>query len=316
MLSGSTCIRRSRHWCSAWMKRVRSKPSTAPSPARLDCDSRRHPREGQPLSSHFPDGPPVLGGGLGGLLFALFGPDAALASVAVVFLLAASCIALLPALRPAATKQGTLLLDVGIGLRHVITHSGLRGIALTVPILNIALGCPLGVFFIALPLMLLRQLHTKPAAVGWTLTCYGATSVVSSLVFARASTERRERLIVVAGIFCMALAFSIPIFRDSQEGWLAAAGIVGVLTGGVFLALTGLRQRIVEPTLYGRVVSISASLNALGAPVGRALGAWLYAVWPALPIPIGSGAALLCATLALFILPKPTIAPRSDGEST
>src|SRR5256712_13175379 len=140
----------------------------------------------------------VFGPALAGALVAAFGPEVALLASAAVY-----AVAMLVATGihdpTERTQQGRLLADAWAGLVYVVRNPTLRGLALAVSTNNIAWG----LFFIALPVLLLERLHEGPALVGQLLALLGIGGFFSVLFFGRISTEGRERQPMAGSMIAM-----------------------------------------------------------------------------------------------------------------
>src|SRR5207245_10650007 len=118
----------------------------------------------------------VLGPPLAGALVAAFGPEVALLASAAVYAVA---MLVAPGIHDPTerTQQGRLLADAWAGLVYVVRNPTLRGLALAVSTNNVAWG----LFFIALPVLLLERLHEGPALVGQLFALLGIGGLVSVL---------------------------------------------------------------------------------------------------------------------------------------
>ena len=219
----------------------------------------------------------ILGPALAGALVA-FVPVAGLLFVdAGSFLVSSGCLALIrcsfnaatPARRPAGSAIRALLADVREGLAYVWSNPVLRSISIMMALIN----------FVAttagsqLVLFARRALHAPSSEIGFLYAAGAAGIVVVSLV----AGPIRQRVsfavtalgaLVLAGLTmtAMALAGSYPA---ALVLWAASSGF-----GLLFNVNTGaLRQAIVPPRLYGRVVSVAQVLAWSAIPLGSLAGA-------------------------------------------
>jgi predicted MFS family arabinose efflux permease len=82
--------------------------------------------------------------------------------------------------------------------------------------------------------------------------------------------------------------------------------ILGALAGPIDVALLTLRQRRTDPRQFGRVLSISMSLNVAGYPIGSALAGMVISGSLSAAF-ILAGAASLLAALAAALIPRDTV---------
>ena len=219
----------------------------------------------------------ILGPGLAGALVA-FVPVADLLFVdAGSFLLSSGCLALIrcsfnaarPAGRPAGSAIRALLADVREGLAYVWSNPLLRSISIMMALINLVATTANS----QLVLLARRALHATNSETGF-LYAAGAAGIVA-ISLAAGPIRRRVSFavtalgaLVLAGLTmtAMALAGSYPA---ALALWAASSGF-----GLLFNINTGaLRQAIVPPRLYGRVVSVAQVLAWSAIPLGSLAGA-------------------------------------------
>ena len=224
----------------------------------------------------------VFGPALAGVLVAAFGPEVALLASGGVF-----AVAMLVATGihdpTERTQQGRLLADAWAGLVYVVRNPTLRGLALAVSTNNVAWG----LFFIALPVLLLERLHEGPALVGQLFALLGIGGFFSVLFFGRIDTEGRERQLMAGSMLAMGAAILAILLFPTPLVIAAAMLFIGVANGPFDIVLFTLRQRRTDPAWFGRAFAVSMALNYAGNPVGSALAGLL--------IPHSLEAALLVA---------------------
>lgn len=222
----------------------------------------------------------ILGPGLAGALVA-FMPVADLLFVdAGSFLISSGCLALVRrsfnAATPATPARGSagsairsLLADVREGLAYVWSNPLLRSISIMMALIN----------FVAttansqLVLFARRALHATSSQTGFLYAAGAAGVVAVSLLagplrkhFSFAVTALGALVVTGLATTVMALAGSYPA---ALVLWAAASGF-----GLLFNINTGaLRQAIVPPQLFGRVVSVAQVLAWSAIPLGSLAGA-------------------------------------------
>src|SRR5256712_901062 len=249
-----------------------------------------------------------------GALTAGAAPRVALTVTAGVFLLAA--VLIMPLAEPvAAGGARSVVGDAWAGLTYVLgRHGAIRGLALTVSILNGGFG----ILVVALPVMVLQRLHGNAALVGGLWAVYGLASVPSALIAGRISSEGRERLVmivtdVVAGVAVALLAFA-------GNAWLVAAAlmIAGLANGPFDVSMFSMRQRRTDPAWYGRAFAVSMGLNWAGQPIGSAISGPLIHIGLTVAFLVAAGLMLVAATLVWWVIPAEpagTIASESARQS-
>ncbi len=214
-------------------------------------------------------GPP-----LGGVMFS--------AAASLPFLLGAgglSCAAaLLTTLRgtfkaepEAGEARGTLLAEIGEGVRWLWRHRLLRTISLAMALLNLTLVAQVSIMV----LFAEERLGLGPGGYGALLTAYGVGGVVGGLIAERVLACVGEgaylRLaIVIEGAAPAAIALSSSGFVVGTV--LALFGVHAVVWGAL---LSTLRQELTPDRLRGRVRSVHALIEYGTAAPGALLGGLL-----------------------------------------
>ena len=114
------------------------------------------------------------------------------------------------------TATGSLLGDALAGLVYVWRNRTLRGLGVTVSVLNLAGGMTT----IVVPLLVLHQLGANPAIVGLMFAISGVSGMVSALVFGRIDTRGREWIMLVLPPFGYAagVALILPVALAAPAG--------------------------------------------------------------------------------------------------
>jgi MFS family permease len=246
----------------------------------------------------------LVGAPLAGALVGWAGGEWALGVAGVLFLAAAVVMLGLPDPPTATEAHGNVLRNAWLGLKYVATSPTLRGLALTLSLLNFSWG----VMDIAVPVMVLGRLHEGPATVGYIWGALGAAGLASALLAGRVRTQGRERQIMLGGIIVSALAMATLPFATSVVAIGIALVAVGLANGPFDISLFTLRQRRTAPAWFGRAFAVSMSLNFVGTPIGSALAGTLIerslnvALWTAVAVVLVAG-----------IFPMLTIPARDDA---
>ncbi len=209
----------------------------------------------------------IFGPAIAGTLVATAGAPAALLVIALVFAVAAA-VAL--GLRDVGvrTESGRLLGDAWRGLLYVVRHPSLRALAIGVSLSNVGWG----MFFIALPVLVLRRLGGDEAFVGVLFAVMGLAGSVSVLLMGRVSTRGRENLFLAGAMFGEAVAFGIALAGSGDPKLVALAMVAfGIANGPFDFTLFTVRQRRTDPAWMGRAFAVSMALNFAGFPLGSAV---------------------------------------------
>ena len=241
----------------------------------------------------------AAGPALAGVLSGWSGPRLALIATATVFLVAAGLTLGLPDPR-LERESRPILAEAWAGVTYVLIHNPtLRGIMTVVFVMNLGWG----ILVVALPVMVLTQLHGSPALVGGLWAAFGLATIPSALLFGRFNTEGRERLIMgvsnaVGGVALGMLAFA-------GNAWVVAAAmlITGLSTGPFDVCMFSMRQRRTNPAWFGRAFAVSMGLNWAGQPVGSAFSGPLIQIGLPLAFLVAALFMLVGAALVRLVIP-------------
>jgi MFS family permease len=215
---------------------------------------------GYVVSSIF--GPAIAGG-----LVATVGSLWAFAVVAAVYLVSAAvAVGVRDPLDQVAS--GRLLADAWAGLVYVVRHPTLRPLAIAVSTANIGNG----LFYIALPVLVLSRLGGDAAQVGQLFALQGLTAAVSVPFFGRLGTEGRERQLMAGAMLVAGFGYLVCGVAPNTVAVIIAMLVIGLATGPFDVVLFTIRQRRTDPAWLGRAFAVSMSLNFVGFPLGSALG--------------------------------------------
>ncbi|HME66499.1 MAG TPA: MFS transporter [Streptosporangiaceae bacterium] len=219
----------------------------------------------------------ILGPGLAGALVA-FVPVAGLLFVdAGSFLVSSGCLALIrcsfnaatPARRPAGSAIRALLADVREGLAYVWSNPVLRSISIMMALINLVAATADS----QLVLFARRALHATNSEIGFLYAAGAAGIVAVSLV---AGPIRQHVSFAVTALGALVLA-GLTMTAMALAGSYAAALVLWAASSGFGMLLNintvALRQAIVPPRLYGRVVSVAQVLAWSAIPLGSLAGA-------------------------------------------
>jgi MFS family permease len=219
----------------------------------------------------------ILGPGLAGALVA-FVPVADLLFVdAGSFLVSSGCLALIhgsfnaatPGQRPAGSALRALLADVREGLAYVWSHPVLRAVSVMMALINFVAATSSS----QLVLFARQALHATSSEIGFLYAAGAAGIVAISLV---AGPVRRRLSFAVTALGGLVLS-GLTMTAMALAGSYPAALVLWAASSGFGLSFNintvALRQAIVPPPLYGRVVSVAQVLAWSAIPLGSLAGA-------------------------------------------
>ncbi|MGZ8515234.1 MAG: MFS transporter [Candidatus Limnocylindrales bacterium] len=254
-------------------------------------------------------GPPIAAS-----LVAFAGGPVALLAIGVVYgLTAASMVGVHDPLTE-VTATGTLLSDARAGVVYVWRNRTLRGLGVSVSVLNLAGGMTT----IVIPLLVLHQLGANEALIGVLFAISGVSGMVSALVFGRIDTRGREWVMLVVPPFGYGatVALLLPVALAGPAGMpgaidpalgiglIAAAQLLsGLVNGPLDIALFTVRQRRTDPAWLGRAFAISMGFNFIGFPIGAAISGFIAASSLGGAVVLGIGACLASGILAAVMIP-------------
>jgi predicted MFS family arabinose efflux permease len=214
----------------------------------------------------------IAGPAVAGLLIGVVGAQGALLATASLYV--AGLLLLVGMTEPIIEHLATASLarDALAGLRYVLRHRELRGLAVATAVSNIAFG----IISVGMPVFLLTHLHVGDGSVGAMYAVMGVAGLVSGTIAGRMNSERREVWFVVAGCAGSALSMLTMLAAASLGGGLVVVALAmtlfGLANGPFDIGLFSLRQRVTAPAWMGRAFAVSMSLNFIGMPIGSAVG--------------------------------------------
>ena len=213
----------------------------------------------------------VVAPALGGLLYAVLGPQGVYYVVAGLGLMAVLFTNSLPRIAlPERSAGSSMLGDIGAGLTY-IRHSSLLMALLLVGVATVLLAVP---FRLLLPVFVGEVYHRESEAFGLLISMMGLGSLLGALLFASIGRWRRGLLLIgasfVSGVALLLLA-AIPHYYPA----IGIMVILGFGDAGRRVVNQALVMEQVEDQYQGRVMSVmtmSFGIIPLGViPVGLAM---------------------------------------------
>ncbi len=193
--------------------------------------------------------------------------------------------------RPPAAPREAVLRSARDGLGYVWRNRTLRGLGVSISLVNYASG----MLEIALPLVLVTRLHEPPALVGLAWSAMAAAALVPALLAGRLDTRGIERTLLAGAMAAMGPAVAVLLVANAAWAVLLSMVLVGLATGPLDVATQTIRQRRTDPAMMGRAFAVSMSVNSLGMPIGSLVSGWLAGTSLDAAIALGAAACMLAA---------------------
>lgn len=242
----------------------------------------------------------VIGPPLAGAIVAFTAPAVAILVTACIYLGGALALAGVPDVADRQEAPASVLAEARAGLWYVLRHPALRGLAIGLSVMNLAMG----ILVVALPVLVFTRLGGDAAQVGVLWAVIGVAGVAAGLLVGRWGTAGRERALLVGATIGVAAGCAVLFGAASLPVVIGGVLLVGAAQGGLDVALFSLRQRVTDPAWFGRAFAVSMHLNYSGLPVGSALSGPLLAV--SLPFALAASVvfALAAAALTFRLVPS------------
>ena len=249
----------------------------------------------------------IIGPPLAAALVTLFGGATTIIHIGLIY--GAATIAMIGAPDPdtSASASGSLLSDAWAGVRYTIANPTLRGLGLSISLLNLSGG----MVTIVVPLVVLERLHAPEIAVGLVFAGSGVAGMIAALIAGRLDSRGREWNLLVlpmAGIAAADLLLLAGAGASSAAVGLAfvagALALSGLLNGPMDIGLFTIRQRRTDPAWMGRAFAVSMGFNFIGYPIGTALAGALAAQSIELAIVVGAVACVAAGVAAAVLIPR------------
>jgi len=242
--------------------------------------------------------------GLGGILYALFGPPLLFLLDGLSFLFAGTSEMMIrsdcrdgaqpPDRPPAPPTSQTFFALTADGFRYMSAQPGMIGFLVLASVFN-ALLMPMALL---LPVYATVYLHADVRWYGFLLAAINAGAIAGCTIVAtrRLESSGRARRIVLLAAFAM-LALSLAVLGLVRSRWIALgiAGTTGMLTGMINVSVISIIQRRTSAQFRGRVVGLHAMMARVLVPLGL-VGGGMFADLTGRNVPLVFG---VCSTLAL-----------------
>jgi MFS family permease len=247
-------------------------------------------------------GPPIAAG-----LVSLVGGPTTLILIGLLY--GAATVTMIGAPDPISetASTGRLLRDAWDGLVYTVRNPTLRGLGLSISVLNISGG----MVTIIVPLIVVQHLGAPEVAVGLVFAVSGIAGVVAALVAGRLDTRGKEWNLLVLPMGGIAISDLLLLAGARADAMIAglvfvAVGLAvgGALNGPMDVGLFTIRQRRTDQAWMGRAFAVSMALNFVGYPIGAAIAGGIAAVSIDAAIIVGAIACLAAAVIAAVLIPR------------
>jgi MFS family permease len=247
-------------------------------------------------------GPPVAAA-----LVSLFGGAVALILIGGMFGLATIAMIGAPDPDTSGHSTGSLLRDAWEGVKYTFANPTLRGLGLSISLLNLSGG----MVTIVVPLIVLERLHLPEIAVGLVFAGSGVAGMIAALLAGRLDSRGREWDLLVLPMGGIAVADLILLAAAGAETALLgiacvalSLGLGGLLNGPMDIGLFTIRQRRTDPAWMGRAFAVSMGLNFIGYPIGTALAGAIASSSIEASIVVGAVACVVAGVAAAALIPR------------
>ena len=239
-------------------------------------------------------GPPVAAA----LVQIIGGPEAI---IAIGFLYGVAALVLVRIHDPIGhvATTGRLLRDAWDGVVYTWNNRTLRGLGLSLSVLNLAGG----MMTIVIPLIVLERIGASESMVGIMFMLQGVGGMITAFLFGRMDTRGREKSLYAWPM--VGMAFSLFLLLPDAGLLPVALCMVagGLLNGPLDIGMFTVRQRRTDPAWMGRAFAVSMSLNFAGFPIGASISGTVAAVSIDAAVVIGIVASFIGAGLAFLLVP-------------
>lgn len=249
----------------------------------------------------------ILGPPLAAALVSLVGGATTLILIGLVY--GAATVAMIGAPDPVSetASTGRLFRDAWDGVVYTLRNPTLRGLGLSISLLNISGG----MVTIVVPLVILDRLGGPEIAVGLVFAGSGVAGVIAALIAGRFDSRGREWHLLVLPMAGIAVA-DLLLLAGAGAGELltglafVALGLAlgGALNGPMDVGLFTVRQRRTDQAWMGRAFAVSMALNFLGYPIGAALAGAIAAASIEAAIIVGAIACVAAGVVAAIMIPR------------
>jgi MFS family permease len=258
----------------------------------------------------------ILGPPIAAALVSLVGGATTLILIGLLY--GAATIAMIGAPDPESHTESTgrLFRDAWDGVVYTVRNPTLRGLGLSISLLNLSGG----MVTIVVPLIVLDRLHEPEIYVGLVFAVSGVAGVIAALIAGRLDSRGKEWALLVLPMGGIAVADLLLLAgagaTEALTGLLFVAlglAIGGALNGPMDIGLFTIRQRRTDPAWMGRAFAVSMAFNFVGFPIGAALAGAIAAFSIEAAIIVGAVACVVAGVAAAVLIPRQ--APSLSGAA-
>ena len=171
--------------------------------------------------------------------------------------------------------------------------------------------------FAQAPLILffLNEMHVAPAAIGFVTAGIGVGALIGSIVASTLVRRFGRGVVMLAANFVAALGMLLTGLAPEVFTAVAAFGLSAFAVSVWNVPWGALRQQIVPPHLFGRVLGIIRTFTWGLFPIATVLGGWVARYDLRLPMLIGAGVVFVAALCGARLLLVGTKAAGAESEA-
>ncbi len=251
----------------------------------------------------------TLGPAVAGVSSSWLGPEPTMLLIAVMYAAATLCIWKLPHLQDMGPARTSLLRQTFEGLVFVLRDRTLYSLAFAYSFYQFSWGA----LVVVVPVFATEHFsqHTAGSVAGFLWAATGVAGGLGALVAGHVRTRGREVHLMAFGMMIAAFAAWPLAGEFGLAGVVIGLMLAGIMSGPIDVAVLTLRQRRTDPRQFGRVLSISMSLNVAGFPIGSAIAGMLVAHSLSLTFGVAAMAATVGALATIAIPRDPSLPSRS-----
>lgn len=234
----------------------------------------------------------IVGPAVAGVAAAVVGASHALFLPAVFSFVAVVLLCGFQVVETPSPAPTSLLGDAWAAIEYVWRNRVLRVLAGSMTAFNACYGA----LTVAIPFVVLRELHGSSTTVGLSFSVMGIVGVLSGLVTGNRGTESREKWVITVSCLTTAGAFGVLALDRRAVLLVTLIAVVGIANGALTVALFSLRQRATDPQWFGRAFAVSMNLNFVGSPIGASLAGILLTH----SVPLAFISCAICAVAGAF----------------
>lgn len=182
------------------------------------------------------------------------------------------------------------------GLRFILTHPQLRGLAVAGAVANAAI-----LPFLALALPMKAVELDRPELLGFTVAMFGAAAACGALFYSRLAARMSRSAIFYGGLILTGLSFFSCGLVSSAAALIFFSATAGILLGAGNPLEQTILQKHVPPAISGQIYASLTALRYAAGPLGLVLGGWFAEQFSIAVVLFVSGALLFATAVVGWV---------------